>query len=423
MLKFLRITGGIEQPGIFNATVTRGLATGEQRSELILQSLMHDLCLRRNKEMKFVDLNLPPKTEYIHRITFFADERKKYDALLAEAKGAFEEYRQRSNMGQAGAFQGVLERLLRLRQTCCHWTLCRKRIDDLFKLLEGKAVVELTDENRAILQEALRLFVESQEDCCVCLDSLQSPVITHCKHIYCRECITTVIQTQHKCPMCRERLAEDQLVEPAPETSGEAEEDLDMDTKSSKTEALLKILQATLKTPESKVIIFSQWTSFLSVLQRQLDEAGYKYTRIDGSVKAADRDKAISTLETDPDTRILLASLGVCSVGLNLVAADTVILADSCELLRRRRGCCHLLTILCVLGWAPAIEDQAIDRVHRLGQKRPTTVWRLVMEDSVEQRVLDIQSLKRQLVSKAFQDKRAKMSKETRMADIMKLLG
>ena len=75
-------------------------------------------------------------------------------------------------------------------------------------------------------------------------------------------------------------------------------------------------------------------------------------------------------------------------------------------------------------GWAPAIEDQAIDRVHRLGQKRPTKVWRLVMEDTVEERVLDIQEQKRVLVSKAFQEKgKGKKTKETRMADIMKLLG
>ncbi len=330
LLKFLRITGGIEQPGIFTAVIARGLASGDPRSERILHSVMSDLCLRRNKEMKFVNLKLPAKTEYIHRITFLADERKKYEVMLSEAKGALEEYQNKSKFGQKGRFQGVLERLLRLRQICCHWTLCKERMVDLLKLLEDQDVVELNDKNKAILQEALRLFVESQEDCCVCLDSLTGPVITHCKHIFCRGCITTVIQTQGKCPMCRAALTEDKLLEPAPESPGDLAEDLDTDKKSSKTEALLKILQATLKKPGSKVIIFSQWTTFLSVIQRQLDEAGYQYTRIDGSMPTAQRDKAIRALDSDPDTKILLASLGVCSVGLNLVAADTVILADSC---------------------------------------------------------------------------------------------
>lgn len=83
-----------------------------------------------------------------------------------------------------------------------------------------------------------------------------------------------------------------------------------------------------------------------------------------------------------------------------------------------------MVTLLTSAGWAPAIEDQAVDRVHRLGQTRPTTVWRLVMEGSVEERVLDIQAEKRQLVGKAFQEKgKGKKTKETRMADIAKLLG
>ena len=277
----------------------------------------------------------------------------------------------------------------------------------MLKLLEDQDVVPLNDKNRVLLQQALQLYIESQEECPVCMDViLMNPVITHCKHVFCRPCIAKVIETQHKCPMCRAELSEDNLLDPAPESSGdEVGEEVDRETKSSKTEALLKILQATLKNDGSKVIIFSQWTSFLSVIQRQLDETGYTYTRVDGSMNTTQRDTAIRALDTDPNTRIMLASLGVCSVGLNLVSADTVVLADS--------------------WWAPAIEDQAVDRVHRLGQTRPTTVWRLVMENTVEERVLDIQGKKRELVTKAFQEKegKKKKTKETRMADILKLLS
>lgn len=164
------------------------------------------------------------------------------------------------------------------------------------------------------------------------METMKGPVITHCKHVFCKVCITKVIEIQHKCPMCRAELSEDKLLEPAPESSGEDEmSEVDQETKSSKTEAILKIIQATLKNDGSKVIIFSQWTSFLSVIQRNLDEAGYNYTRVDGSMNTSQRDAAIRALDNDPNTRIMLASLGVCSVGLNLVAADTVILADSCK--------------------------------------------------------------------------------------------
>ncbi|KAK0715646.1 RAD5-like protein [Lasiosphaeris hirsuta] len=405
LLKFLRITGGIEQSEVFNAVIARPLANGDARGEALLQSLMTDVCLRRKKGMRFVDLKLPAKTEYIHRITFWAEEKKKYDALLSEAQGALDEYQHQSELGQKGRFQGVLERLLRLRQTCNHWTLCKDRIVHLLKLLEDQDVVPLNDENCVLLRQALQLVIESQEECAVCIESMTSPVITHCKHIFCRACITKVIDIQHKCPMCRAELSEEKLLEPALEPSASQEEtELDQETKSSKTEALLKIIQATLKNEGSKVIIFSQWTSFLTVIQKQLDEAGYTYTRVDGSMNTSQRDAAIRALDYDPNVRIMLASLGVCSVGLNLVSADTVILADS--------------------WWAPAIEDQAVDRVHRLGQTRPTTVWRLVMEGTVEERVLDIQREKRELVNKAFQEKgKSKKTKETRMGDILKLLA
>lgn len=187
----------------------------------------------------------------------------------------------------------------------------------------------LNDKNKVLLQQALQLVIESQEECPVCMENLQSPVITHCKHSFCHPCISKVIEIQHKCPMCRGELTEDKLVEPAPEQ--EEEQNFDTEKKSSKTEALLKILQATLKNEGSKVIIFSQWTSFLTVIQHQLDDAGYQYTRADGSMTPLQRDAAIRALDYDPNTRIMLASLAVCSVGLNLVSANTVVLADSCK--------------------------------------------------------------------------------------------
>ena len=203
--------------------------------------------------------------------------------------------------------------------------------------------------------------------------------------------------------MCRAHLANnDCLVHPAVKEKNIEDEAIDVETKSSKTEELMSTLLASRRDPESEVVIFSQWTSFLNIIQHQLQEAGMKYTRINGTMPAHVRDAGMVALESDPDTKILLASLSVCSVGLNLVTADTVILADS--------------------WWAPAIEDQAVDRVHRLGQTRPCTVWRLVMEDSIEERVMEIQAEKRKLVGKAFQEK-AKGGKEkvTRMGVIKKL--
>lgn len=116
MVKFLRIKGGIEQAEIFNAVITRRLKSESNLGVALLQTLMQDLCLRRKKDMKFVDLKLPEKKEYINRIAFKPEEKRKYDALLSEAKGALEEFQSRNNVQTTGHFSNVLERLLRLRQ-------------------------------------------------------------------------------------------------------------------------------------------------------------------------------------------------------------------------------------------------------------------------------------------------------------------
>ncbi|KAE8448579.1 hypothetical protein EG329_009004 [Mollisiaceae sp. DMI_Dod_QoI] len=405
MLKFIGITGGLEQLDIFNAVLARPLAHADPNADLILQSIMKTMCLRRKKDMKFVDLKLPELSEYVHRITFRKDEKEKYEALQAEAKGMVDKYRSGRAEKGTNMYRHVLEILLRMRQVCCHWKLCESRVTDLLALLESDEVVTLTKQNRAALQVLLQLNIDSQEECAICLETLHNPVITACKHVFGQDCIERTIDLQHKCPMCRAELADKEcLVHPAIEEKASEEVEIDVDTKSSKTEALMSILTASRRDPLSKVVIFSQWTSFLNIIQVQLEEAGMKFARIDGSMSATLRDSSMAALETDPDTRILLASLSVCSVGLNLVAADTVILADS--------------------WWAPAIEDQAVDRVHRLGQTRPCTVWRLIMEDSIEERVLSIQAEKRLLVGKAFQEKtKGGKEKVTRMGDILKLLA
>ena len=410
LVRFIGLTGGLERLEIFNSVLIRPLNQGDVNASLLLQALMATICLRRKKEMKFVDLKLPELSEYVHRIDFLDHEKEKYEALQAEAKGLLNTVqRNQTNSNGKGqdTYRHLLEVLLRLRQVCNHWKLCGERVTSVLSALESQKVEDLTPENRKALQDMLQVSIESQEDCPICLDGLHNPVITACAHVFGTECIERVIETQHRCPMCRaEPLELDSLVRPAVDL-GESSDlpDIDTGTSSSKVEALLSILKASSKKPGTKTVIFSQWTSFLNIIQAQLDANRYKYARIDGTMRANQRDASLTALETDPECTIMLASLAVCSVGLNLVAANQVILADS--------------------WWAPAIEDQAVDRVHRLGQKKPTTVWRLVMNDSIEDQVLNIQAEKRKLMMTAFQEKTGKRMKEgstARMGDIERLL-
>lgn len=285
------------------------------------------------------------------------------------------------------------------------------------KHLEAEGVVDLTEDNKRALQKLLQLSIDSQEDCPICLDTFKEPVITKCTHAFCSPCIERVVETQHKCPMCRAELESlgSTTVKPAKEAAASIpltqdqladKASLDRNT-STKVEALLDILKASSTDPTNKTTVFSQWTSFLDLLQPHLTYHGLKYTRIDGSMTATQRDAALEALDFDPSTTIMLASLAVCSVGLNLIAANQVIMADS--------------------WWAPAIEDQAVDRVHRLGQRRETKVFKLVVEGSVEERVLGIQEEKRRLMGLAFAEKdgskKRKRGAGAGLQDLFRLLG
>ncbi|MCK5689071.1 DEAD/DEAH box helicase, partial [Myxococcota bacterium] len=128
-----------------------------------------------------------------------------------------------------------------------------------------------------------------------------------------------------------------------------------------------------------KALVFSQWTSVLNLLQPHLAESEIKYLRLDGSTK--NRGEITKKFQEDPDIDVLLISLKAGGTGLNLTAADHVFIVDP--------------------WWNPAVEDQAADRAHRIGQDKPVMVYRLVAENTVEDSILALQNRKRELAEVA----------------------
>ena len=413
-IKFLRLSGGISEFEIFNANIIRPVKNQDLAGQTLLRALMQTVCLRRMKDMKFVNLKLPDLTYHNKSIKFLSHEQAKYDAFKAEAKGLVAAAKARKG---ENTMTHLLEVLLRLRQTSNHWKMVgEERVSKLMSLIEenqGKTIDIINPANKKALQDLLQLKLDSQEDCPVCMESIternRNPVVTACGHAFCKDCIERVIQTQQKCPMCRADLpSTDLLVQPAADF-GEAkdEQDLDIDPNesSSKIEAILDLLRAT--DADTKTVVFSQWTSFLDILEPHLHRHNLRFTRLDGRLSPLKRDVAMETLRTDPDCKILLASLSACSVGVNLTAASQVVLADS--------------------WWAPAVEDQAVDRVYRLGQQKECRVVRFVMEGSVEEEVLEVQKNKRELVGVAFGEregrrKRGEEARQERLGEIERLL-
>ena len=126
-----------------------------------------------------------------------------------------------------------------------------------------------------------------------------------------------------------------------------------------------------------KALVFSQFTSLLAIVRNRLDEAGIVYEYLDGATR--DRQQHVERFQNDPDCRLFLISLKAGGLGLNLTAAEYIFLLDP--------------------WWNPAVEAQAIDRAHRIGQTRPVFAYRLIARDTVEEKVLLLQSKKRDLAA------------------------
>ncbi len=150
---------------------------------------------------------------------------------------------------------------------------------------------------------------------------------------------------------------------------------------SSKLERLMEAL-ADAVADGHRALVFSQWTSLLDLIEPHLRAADTKFVRLDGST--VDRAAVVNTFQAEDGPPVMLLSLKAGGTGLNLTAADHVFLVDP--------------------WWNPAVEDQAADRTHRIGQDKPVMVYRMVARDTVEERILELQDRKRKLADAALSE-------------------
>jgi len=150
---------------------------------------------------------------------------------------------------------------------------------------------------------------------------------------------------------------------------------------SSKLEKIGELIEQLSAEPGRKVVLFSEWTQMLDLIEEKLNACKTGFVRLDGKVPQKKRQQIVKTFQTDPDCRfIIMTNAG--STGLNLQAADTVINVD--------------------LPWNPAILEQRIARAHRMGQKRPVQVYILVTDETIEENLLGTLSAKKELASAAI---------------------
>lgn len=147
------------------------------------------------------------------------------------------------------------------------------------------------------------------------------------------------------------------------------------DIEGSKVKLFMEVVEELLQNGH-KALVFSQFVKFLKLVEKEVQAAGISYQYLDGQTPMKRREKNVNAFQSG-EGDLFLISLKAGGVGLNLTAADYVIHLDP--------------------WWNPAVEDQASDRAHRIGQQRPVTVYRLVTEDTIEEKIIELHAKKRDL--------------------------
>ncbi|THH09193.1 hypothetical protein EW145_g2187 [Phellinidium pouzarii] len=285
--------------------------------------------------------------------------------------------------------------------------------------------------------------------------TIYRPVLSRCQHLFCISCFQNSIFSQwpnvpeddlRECSVCHMPLRPTDAVEVSPDcTAGDLPSIKKRPTKkekrqkgvnlenfrpSTKVKALLgDLVTFSRSNPYSanydptsievqmvdekgndindgivKTVVFSQWTTMLDKIEDALEAAGIRYDRLDGTMKRDERTRAMDALKNDPGCEVLLVSLKAGGVGLNLTSAQRVYLMDP--------------------YWNPAVENQAVDRIHRLGQTRPVTTVKLIIENTIEARLLEVQRKKTELANLTLGQHLSKAEVfQRRMEDLNQLLG
>ena len=415
----------------------------------VVQTVLEPLVLRRTKDMKTPDgeplVPLPRKIITVEEIELSKTEREVYDLIFTRAKRAFNESLQAGTLLKS--YTTIFAQILRLRQSCCHPVLTRNK--DIVADEEEAAVAAAADANgfaddmdledligrfmddtKAAESEqrkeeesstnftthALRqIQTESSGECPICTEEpMIDPAVTTCWHSACKKCLESYIdhQTQKgevpRCFNCRETITvrdtfevvrhsdnsppssppssdEDSYSSHATATKPARQPRISLRrlhpysptaSTSAKIAALIRHLTSLPR--QTKAVVFSQFTSFLDLISPQLDRHSITHLRFDGTMSQKIRAsvlRSFSAENSDPSApRVLLLSLRAGGVGLNLTAANRCYMMDP--------------------WWSFAVEAQAIDRVHRMGQSKEVEVVRFITKESIEGRMLKVQQRK-----------------------------
>ncbi|KAJ9547401.1 hypothetical protein OSB04_019944 [Centaurea solstitialis] len=385
----------------WNKLIQKPYENGDKRGLKLVKAILRPLMLRRTKDTKDKEgrpiLVLPPTDIQVIECEQSEAERDFYDALFKRSKVQFDQFVAQGKV--LHNYANILELLLRLRQCCNHPFLVMSRGDspDLNKLAKRFLDANLDSTkvpSKAYIEEVVDGLKRGENtECPICLESSDDPVLTPCAHRMCRECLLSSWRSPAcgLCPICRQVLRKNELI--TCPTESKFRVDIEKNWKeSSKVSKLLECLEGIRKRGSGeKSIVFSQWTSFLDLLEIPLKRKKIGFLRFDGSLSQKNREKTLKEFSETTDKMVLLMSLKAGGVGLNLTAASNVFLMDP--------------------WWNPAVEEQAIMRIHRIGQKRTVCVRRFIVKDTVEERMQQVQARKQRMIAGALTDEEVRSAR------------
>jgi SNF2 family DNA or RNA helicase len=374
-----------------------------------VKAVLKNYIMRRTKKdylMGELLITLPKKRIRIVELELGGEELALYKAVEARAREKINKFIGKGTILKE--WNNILVMLLRLRQLCCHPYLILQAINENFTADDLEAALSSGDQGghageggvdieidaslesstlRKILTAARHKIYSSIPPCTICFDQPTAPVLANCHHPFCRDCINGLLADNlatgavTHCPDCGETISEFSLTSPSgadvdvdPDSTSTLPEDLKF-IHSTKTQFLTNQLLAWhAQHPGEKIVVFSQFTSFLNLIARGLDVAGgggLHYVRYQGDMDMHARQDALDTFRNDPHVPVMLTSIRAGGVGLNLTCAS--------------------LVVCCDLWWNEAVEMQAVERVHRLGQTKEVEVARMWVRGGVEERIMALQ--------------------------------
>ncbi|KAI6048010.1 SNF2 family N-terminal domain-containing protein [Pisolithus marmoratus] len=401
LLKFLNFIPWSAH-AFFRSFITVPFLAHDPKAIEIVQVILESVLLRREKTMRDGNGNriveLPAKEVSIEKLQFTPAERIIYDSIYDTAKRNFDQLNAKGLVGKN--YTHVLAMLMRLRRAVLHPDLVVNP-DDSQNPTSKPSAIDLDmlisdiskDSNceggskKAFAENVLADLANASEvECPICLDVVENPlIIPRCMHQCCRDCIVGHLTAcsergeEGRCPTCSQGPVKEielmevvrSKVEPGEQSPFSADRvqagvSLRRNDFRSSHEAECSLTKLTLcrlqdQDPYFRAIVFSQFTSFLSLISAALDREHLTWYRFDGTMDMKKRSAAITEFrKNERKPKILLISLKAGGVGLNLTTANHVFMMDC--------------------WWNTATEHQAIDRVHRLGQEKTVYVKHFIIQ-------------------------------------------